>query len=797
MPLSSHAYHFHVRPALAGALLLLALALLIPGAAAQGATGRVTGTVTDAATAEPLVGVNVVVVGTTRGAATDADGRFSISGVPTGTVALEARFVGFEPSVTADIVVRAGRPAAVRIALREAVFEGDAVTVTAGYFDRDPAAPTSAARFQAEEIRRAPGAAGEVARVLNALPGVAARGETSQDLFVRGGSPFENAFYVDGILIPVAQHFATGDGASFGPTGLINSAFVDDVAFSRGAFSAATGNRLSSVATIRYRDGSSERYAGEMGLNFAGGQLVLEGPIGRSGSRAGGGAEPAGTFFVSGRRSYLDLIAGAINAGGAPRFADLQGKAAFDLGGGHRLTVLDLYGDSQYEQTVGDAWDEGEANAALQKNRQNTAGLVWRAPVRFGGIQGVAETAGSHSVMDRSFDFTPVALDGAGEPTSGPSGPFRESAVDHLVNLRHVTRLAPSARVQLEVGAEGLYEHGDYASRRDPYTGIDGSAQPAIDRSLSLSRERAGAFVTAALRPTARLTVSPGLRVDHNALAGETYAQPRLAVAYQLTEQVTATAATGLYRQAVPLWIAAQADENRRLSDPQALHLVGGLDVQLAPEILLTVEGFWKDYTDVPEATPDNPLQVPAYALDVRRQFVGALQSTGEAEAYGLEALVQKKLASGLYGLVSAAYVRARYEDLAGTWRNRDFDTRGQLSVVGGWKPNAKWELSARWSYLGGRPTTPIDAVQSAEAGEEIRDFTQVNAERLPAYHSLFVRGDRRWRIRQAEITAFVSLWNAYGRDNADDLFWNVRDGAVDQRSQFGTLPIMGLEVAF
>ena len=218
---------------------------------------------------------------------------------------------------------------------------------------------------------------------------------------MRGGSPSENAFYVDGILIPVAQHFATGDGASFGPTGLINSAFVDDVAFSRGAFSAATGNRLSSVANIRYREGSAERYAGEVGLNFAGGQLVFEGPIGRRGV----GGEPVGTFFVSGRRSYLDLVAGAIDAGGAPRFGDVQGKATFDLGGGHRLTALNLYGASAFEQTPAEAWEEGEPDAGLSENSQNTAGLVWKAPVRFGSVQGVAETAGLHSIMTRTNRF--------------------------------------------------------------------------------------------------------------------------------------------------------------------------------------------------------------------------------------------------------------------------------------------------------------------------------------------------------------------------------------------------------
>ena len=164
---------------------------------------------------------------------------------------------------------------------------------------------------------------------------------------------------------------------------------------------------------------------------------------------------------------------------------------------------------------------------------------------------------------------------------------------------------------------------------REPYTGIDGSPQPAIRRDLRLGRARAGAFVTATLRPTARLTVSPGLRVDYSGLAQATYAQPRLALSYRLTDRLTANAAGGLYRQAVPLWLAAQSDENRGLADPQALHAVGGVDYQLAPEVLVTVEGFWKGYSDTPESTPGSPFQVPAYALDARGEFSGAAPEHG------------------------------------------------------------------------------------------------------------------------------------------------------------------------
>ncbi|MEM6328012.1 MAG: carboxypeptidase-like regulatory domain-containing protein, partial [Bacteroidota bacterium] len=163
--------------------LLFFLFLAVPLAAQP--TGRVVGQVIDAATETPLPGATVTVVGTQLGAATDLDGRFTLSSVPVGTQALEARFLGYDPLIQTDVVVRSGRQAEVVIALRESAIEGEGVTVRAGYFSSiGDVAPVSAVAFSNEEIRRAPGAAQEISRVLNALPGVASRGETSQDLFV-------------------------------------------------------------------------------------------------------------------------------------------------------------------------------------------------------------------------------------------------------------------------------------------------------------------------------------------------------------------------------------------------------------------------------------------------------------------------------------------------------------------------------------------------------------------------------------------------------------------------------------
>ena len=123
----------HPGPWLRWAVLLalaLALALATPEALAQ--TGKVAGTVTDADTGETLPGVNVTVVGTSYGAATDLDGAYAIIGVPPGTYTVRASFVGFAETLVEEVRVQSGLTTPLDIAMREGTVElGDEVVVTA------------------------------------------------------------------------------------------------------------------------------------------------------------------------------------------------------------------------------------------------------------------------------------------------------------------------------------------------------------------------------------------------------------------------------------------------------------------------------------------------------------------------------------------------------------------------------------------------------------------------------------------------------------------------------------------
>ncbi len=197
--------------------------------------GTVTGEVYDKSTNEPVIGANVLLVGTARGASTDEAGRFRIERVPIGTVALRISAVGYTPFTLTDVVVSIAKPAELSVSLMDAGLQVDEVKVTAMYFQKLPDSPLSTLSQSNEEIRRLPGGLEDVVRAISILPGVAQAQSGRNDLIVRGGAPSENLFLIDNIEVANINHFGT-QGSSGGPLSYVNLDFVDNTTFSTGGF---------------------------------------------------------------------------------------------------------------------------------------------------------------------------------------------------------------------------------------------------------------------------------------------------------------------------------------------------------------------------------------------------------------------------------------------------------------------------------------------------------------------------------------------------------------------------------
>ncbi len=185
----------------------------------QGA--RIDGKVIDATNNEPLPFANVLVKGTSIGATTDFDGKFSITGLEPGFITLEATYVGYRNQSSAEILLSNVKPSFVEIAMQSAGVALAEVEVRANPFMRTEESPLSMQRLGLSEIETNPGSNRDISRVIQSLPGVGATPSFRNDIIIRGGGPSETSFYLDGIEIPTINHFAT-QGSSGGAVGILN-----------------------------------------------------------------------------------------------------------------------------------------------------------------------------------------------------------------------------------------------------------------------------------------------------------------------------------------------------------------------------------------------------------------------------------------------------------------------------------------------------------------------------------------------------------------------------------------------
>jgi hypothetical protein len=406
---------------------------------AQVPTGHLKGRVGSVATGERLAGVTVTVGGTKLGAMTDGEGAFAIAAIPVGGYNVTFRCLGYQSQTVTDVMIRSDRVSYLNADLPEIAVELDTLQVVSAYFQKEPDAPLSNTRFRAEEIRRAPGSAGDISRVLTALPAAAQVADNANDLMIRGGSPAENLFLVDNIPIPNINHFPV-QGATGGPIGILNVDFIEDVRVSTGGFPAGFGDRLSSVIDIRLREGNREKTETQVDMNMAGFGTAAEGPLARG----------KGSWMVSAKRSYLDLFVGAIGTGVAPRFGDVQGKLTYDLSPRNRLTVVDVFGASAIRFSHDQAFRTGQFLYGRYAGRQNTLGVNWRS---LWSRNGYSNTSLSYAFLHSNDAWQEVRND---------REYYRAENGEGTLTLRNANYYEFSRHHKLEFGLEVWRRAADY-----------------------------------------------------------------------------------------------------------------------------------------------------------------------------------------------------------------------------------------------------------------------------------------------------------------------------------------------
>lgn len=332
------------------ALTISVILILTTELTSQIKTGIISGEVRDVVTKQPLPGANIIVAGTNIGSACDENGYYVIKNVSPGNYILKVSMIGYESATYTDLVVNPNRNQSVNFKLRALSLEMDEVQVTSDYFAKPDENPVSFRTISPEEIRRSPGSAEDIFRVMQSMPGVATAGTKSAQLIVRGGSPEENLTLLDNIEVYNPIHFAR-TGESMGVISIVNPALIQKVDFLTGGFPAKYGDKMSSVFDMTLKEGNKETMNTDANLNIAGFGVTMDGPV----------AENTNMVF-SLRRGYFDLITSLLDKPVAPNYYDAVGKISFDLNKDNRISLVGFYYIDQIERTGKEKEEESDWN---------------------------------------------------------------------------------------------------------------------------------------------------------------------------------------------------------------------------------------------------------------------------------------------------------------------------------------------------------------------------------------------------------------------------------------------------
>lgn len=739
-------------------------------------TGILKGRILNALTKTPVPDALITLEGTSLSTVTDSAGEYRISGIPVGTYPIIVTAHGFRSYRLPEQLILAGQVSIQNIELVETPYDAEEkVTVEADYFEKKAVDPLSQFRLDRTEINRIAGTIEDINRVLTLFPSVAHVNELSNDLIVRGGSPFETGFYLEGIPVSNINHFRR-EGGSGGALSILNPDLIENVDFSAGGFSAIYGDRLSSIVDIKFRQGRVDRIASRVDLNISGFGLSLEGPL------PGG----KGSWILSGKRSYYDLLSEIIDIGIVPNLANIHAKVDYQLTPRDRISLIDVFGACSLDYGIEVALEEEMNYATNAATNQNTLGIIWQ---HIWGDRGYSETSLSSSYVKD--------VDTLDDPLQRQEYMSRDED-ERTITLRNTNVIRVSSRYTTEFGFEIHALRASFNNYYSQYVDKWGLEVPGLEISGRFKESLSGLFTSHRLSLLKNLSMVIGLRGDYFSFNKRIQISPRASLSWKAGQWLTLNFGGGVFRQTLYPLLLVRNPQGAALKDPLAIHLIAGADIRLGESTKMTLEFYDKNYQNMPQ-TPDDPT---LFILDNNVSMSGyflydRLSDGGRATSRGVELFLQKKFGDHLSTIISASLFKARYRDFDGIWRDRIYDNRILLNVIGHYRPGNHWEFNFRWSYAGGIPYTPFDVEKSNAVNFGILDRTNYYSERYPAYHSLFIRVDRQFSFKGSVLSVYLSLVNAYNRKNIARYYWDRTHRTVSVIEQVRRIPVFGIELTF
>ena len=721
-------------------------------------TGIVKGRVYNQKNNEPLEFATVQIQGTTIGTTTDLDGNYEISGPP-GFVRLMVSYVGFETTLSAEVHIQGNQTAFIDIAVPEAATLIDEVVIKPTLNLKKIESPVSYLTIGVRDIEKAAGVNRDVSKAVQSLPGVGATDPNRNDLIVRGGGPSENVFYLDGIEIPIINHFAT-QGSSGGVVGIINPDFVREVNFYTGAFPANRPNSLSSVMDIRQKDGSRDRIHTQVGIGASDAAFTMDGPIGDK-----------STFIVSARQSYLQLLFKFIGLPFLPTYNDFQVKYKYQINPKNELSIIGLGAIDNMTLNT-DLQDDGtEAQRYLldylpvYQQWNYTIGAVYK---HFGSNYFDTWVLSRNMLRNRNFKY----------PNNDESQPKTSDYLsDEAENKLRFERNYADLPVKLLFGAGITYSN--YVNETNRKVFSNGTLNDLI-YNTELDLWSYQAFIQASdTYFNDRLSLSLGINTianNFNSDMGNPLNQisPRFSASYRLTDSWDFNTNIGRYAMRPAYTTLGFKDEsgqfvnkNENLKHIKSNQAIAGFAFEPNNNFRFNLEGFYKLYEDYPLSLTDG-MSIASKGTDYGQVGDEAIVSTGKGRAYGIEFLGRLIDYKKFNSTLTYTLFKSEFTGEDGIYRPSSWDTRHMVNLLGSYDLPRNWNISMRWRYVGGAPYSPIDMELSTNKDawsvnyRPYIDYDNYNSLRVKDSHQLDLRLDKEYYFKKMMLNFYLDIQNAY-----------------------------------
>jgi len=765
------------------------------------ATGTINGFIYDEANLETLIGANVYLKENFLGSSTNLSGYFVIPDVPVGEYILICEYIGYEAK-SQKITVKSNKEQRLHIKLSESALVAEMIVVEAESIRTSEKLfrqPISKVELSAMEIKRIPQVAEtDLLRSLQTLPGILPLSDFSSALYVRGGTPDQNLYMIDGSDVYNPEH-------AFGIFSTFNTDAIKHVDLSKGGFSSEFGGRLSSIMNVTYLDGNREEFEGSMSISLLSAKTTLQMPLGNYGSISG-----------SIRRTYFDqTVAKFIDDIPNYYFYDGNIKAFFDINANNKVTLSffrgrDVLGYNFNENSSEDAgfnFDWGNTTGSLRWTRVFTPKLFanfWVTASRFSSY----------------FDLDGIEIN-------------QENWLTDLTfkgNLEY----AMSSDWSVLFGFEQKNLHGVY-QEKFPSGLVDVDAY----------RTHYVGYLQANWKPNNRWDIKTGLRYNYfNSDKDYQNIGPRFSAKYKLSETTNLKFATGIYHQYLhrvamafvsSLWTTS--DQYQREST--STHFIGGFQEELGDHFFLEIEGYYKNYKNIYQFNQTFLTDITAKEFNEKGESVyndtQSLFDHGNGYSTGFEVLLKKETGSitGWAGY-SLAFTEHTFTHINQNKsyaprhdRTHVFNLVSNFNINKLWKEyinksykqgSSDWQFGMNFVYTSGQPITIPSSVYSTSTLPDMggslgqgpggfQNFSvypsTINSYRLPAYIRMDVSLTYTKQYDSWSLSPYLQVFNVGNRKNIwfiqyeDESTENSIIQNVNTSGMLPLLPTLGINIEF